>query len=361
MIVVLLPTTNIYLPHSSHIENTKKIQSLPPFLLSQSMSYYLNNVNKKTENVDYSYFKNIYNANSNIVALSQSFYIFVELFQHFDIQFEAHNIGYFVKGDCVDWGIVQSLVPYYKFVGMDNSNHGMATTNIYINIPSNIEIPINLQTAAPTPAFPRFFELGAVSGGRTLSGFSLENPELSAGAQMACGLKVNPQFANMDIDNGVNIITTTGNDNMQTDITIMDYLPSSFPSLDFINTQKIGSTLILKIGNCFETGITQLLYYLCSVYNKVFVAKPVSCWGGESTKYVVCKSFTRGNISSLASIKPTHIFLTKIEELNCIFCEEQIETLLLAFNKPEKLNTIMKSYQQRCVNWFLKHNLPING
>jgi len=205
---------------------------------------------------------------------------------------------------------------------MDNSNHGMATTNIYINTTN--EIPIH------------------------------------------------PQFENMD--NNLNIITTTtGNDNIQNDIIIMDYLPSSISSississfysisslLDIINIQKIGSILILKIGNCFETGIIQLLYYLCSVYNKVFVVKPVSCWGGESTKYVVCKNFKGGGINVLSYVKPTHIFLTKIEELNCIFCEEQIETLLLAFNKPEKLNTIMKSYQQRCVNWFIKHNLLFN-
>lgn len=324
MIVVLLPSTNIYSPHytPSRIENTKRIFSIdekkckecpPHFLLSQSMLYYLNKVQLKTEHIDYSYFKNIYNTNSNIVALSQSFFIFVELFQHFDIPFEAHNFGYFVKGGCVDWGIVQAIVPHYKSVGMDNSNHGLvATNNIYINAPT--EIPIH------------------------------------------------SQFADIDINIDVNIISTMGNNEIQTDVndvTILDYLPSSVSSsLEIINTRKIGSTLIMKIDNCFETGIIQLLYYLCSVYNKVFVAKPVSCWGGESTKYVVCKYFKGGNINVIDFVKPTHIFLTKIEELNCIFSEEQIDTLLIGINKPEKFNTIMKSYQQKCVNWFLKHNLP---
>jgi hypothetical protein len=144
------------------------------------------------------------------------------------------------------------------------------------------------------------------------------------------------------------------NENIQmTDCTTI--MPQKSFSVDIINSEKIGSNLIIKIEDCFDDITIQLLYFLCGKYEKVFVTKPTSCWPGSSTKYVVCKNHKGCIYGTLGT--PTNIFFMKIEELNCIFVEAQIEFLMSIFNKQERANFMLKTYQLKCVNWFIKHQI----
>ena len=78
--ITVLPNTNIY-QYQNKNDNEPKIETL-----SQSTNYYLNKVKLKTANHDYSYFIDIYNENSKIKGLTQSFFIFTELIQYFEIE-----------------------------------------------------------------------------------------------------------------------------------------------------------------------------------------------------------------------------------------------------------------------------------
>jgi hypothetical protein len=131
--------------------------------------------------------------------------------------------------------------------------------------------------------------------------------------------------------------------------------------VSIVGRETIGSNLILTVEDCFDDIVVKLLYYLCSKYEKVFVTKPMACWLGSSTKYIVCKNRLHNNIIGaqlqLSNVKPTNIFINRIEEMNCIFVEQQIDTLLTIFNRPDRTGIILKAYQQKCIGWFIKHQL----
>ena len=281
MIIILLPTTNIYF--SKYIENqqynynNENIYKIEP--ITQSINYYLNKIILKTNNIDYSYFINIYNNYSKIKALTNSFFIFIEIIKYFNLNKYSNNILYYVnKNSLFDWGIIQAFYHINSF------------NNFYIN--NNIEIPNELK----------------------------------------------------------NIICN--NNKLTQDIIILDKF-----CLKTIKSQKINSNLILKINNLFDEYSIKSLYYLCSVYNKVFITKPISSWDGSSIKYVVCKYFkgSKYNLNNITILKPTNLFLTKISEINCIYVELQIKSLLSIYDKP--IDTLINSNQQKCINWFIKHDI----
>jgi hypothetical protein len=315
MLVILLPTTNIY-----NLDETAGVGG--PILLSQSIYYYLNKIKEKTQDVDYSFFKNIYMINSRVPALSPSYFVFVELIQHFDLLHPTH-----------------ATVTYYGGGG-GGGEDGVGDKN---HTPNKMDWGI-------LHAFQR--------GGATPTHHYVHSvPETPPDVLAGCYIKWNELTPFTYLSETVTSHVTTP---VTTHITIMEKF-----DIDIVNKQFPGSTLIVKVGDCFDDYTIKLIYYLCSIYVKVFITRPTSCWGGESTKYVVCKSFMATKVQTQTPpvqlfnyIKPTHIFLTKMEELNCIFVESQIEVLTMVHNcanKTEKLNALMRTYQQRCIGWFIKH------
>lgn len=286
MILILLPNTNIYLPEQTPC-NT--------ITISQSIKYYLNKIKSKTEKIDFTKFINIYNDCSTVKALSPSFFIFIELIQHFNLIIRPQNISYCTKSSDIDWGIIQAF------------SHNEKTNKFTINAP----IPTNMETEKDA----------------------------------------------QDAQDSLNICWNQESD---ANITILDEF-----SILVIQLQKIGSTLILKVEDIFDDYIVKILYYLCSVYNKVFVTKPLASWAGSSTKYVVCNYYKGSLYKNIAveKLSPTNLFLTKIGELNCIYGESQIDILMCILSKqdkPDKMTLLLKSYQQRCISWFIKHQIDYN-
>ena len=135
-------------------------------------------------------------------------------------------------------------------------------------------------------------------------------------------------------------------------------------SINTIKLQPQNSNLIMKIENCFDEKTVKSLYYLSAIYDKVFIIKPSCCWNGESTKYLVGKNKNKldqelfshnKTLDYIKDIKLTNFFLSKIAEINCIYVQSQIETLLSIINKP--IHILVKMYQQKCIHWFIKHQL----
>ena len=158
--------------------------------------------------------------------------------------------------------------------------------------------------------------------------------------------------------------------------------------------QKPGGSFILKIFDCFMQHTLDALAILSTFYEKVFITKPQTSRYANSEKYVVCKGFLFDetmmldiipvlynafnqmvdldkpiqdlsiiNVSRFLSVPLSISFTSRIEEYNAIFGQQQIENIYYTLaliehkHKQEKIDTLIKSNSQKCVNWCIKHNI----
>ena len=69
---------------------------------------------------------------------------------------------------------------------------------------------------------------------------------------------------------------------------------------------------------------------------------------------------------SLFNFDLPYIFINKIEEINAIFGQQQIEnihytiTLISSKHKQDKIDNLIKLNIQKCVQWCMKNNVEIN-
>jgi uncharacterized protein YuzB (UPF0349 family) len=153
--------------------------------------------------------------------------------------------------------------------------------------------------------------------------------------------------------------------------------------------QKRGGVFILTIMDCFDSYMVDLMYILSSFYEKVYMAKPDTSPSAQSEKYLVCTGFLFA--SSVSFYEPlvasflkmynepeqnddlrflsrpvSYYFVTKIEEYNSSFGQSQIETLFSALSiidngdikqKNNKINELVKSNVQKCIQWCSKYNI----
>ena len=80
----------------------------------------------------------------------------------------------------------------------------------------------------------------------------------------------------------------------------------------------------------------------------------------------VFKTFPdKGNMKRILSIDIPYIFISRVEEYNAIFGQQQIESItstlnLIDNNKYDRLDTMKKNNIQKCINWCQKYKLPYN-
>jgi hypothetical protein len=156
-----------------------------------------------------------------------------------------------------------------------------------------------------------------------------------------------------------------------------------------ISMQKRDGSFILKMFDTFMNHSIDLLYILSSFYDKVYMIKPQTSRYANSEKYIVCKGFTHLasenffpfiykafetminstgdlHIKRFVSINISNNFLSRVEEYNAIFGQQQIEninyTLSLIDNKhkQEKIDNLIKINIQKSVLWCYKYNIPCN-
>ena len=109
----------------------------------------------------------------------------------------------------------------------------------------------------------------------------------------------------------------------------------------------------------------------------------------NSEKYVICKGFlhnssvhyysylynafnkmlntnTRVYIHRFLNVPVSSYFITKLEEFNAIFGQQQIEnihytiTLICGKNNQEKIDALVRNNVQKAVQWCVKYNMPYN-
>jgi 23S rRNA U2552 (ribose-2'-O)-methylase RlmE/FtsJ len=150
--------------------------------------------------------------------------------------------------------------------------------------------------------------------------------------------------------------------------------------------QKSGGNFVLKIFDCFYRHTADMLYILSSFYEKVYVSKPQTSRYANSEKYVVCKGFRAKSterlevaflkmlslsddtyISRFLDIPVPHYFMNKIEDLNSVLGQQQIENIHYTLSlidykhKYDKIDTLIKTNIQKCIHWCMKYNVKFHS
>jgi hypothetical protein len=149
-------------------------------------------------------------------------------------------------------------------------------------------------------------------------------------------------------------------------------------------TQCKKGIFICKIEDTYTQFYLELLFFLSSFYEKIYIIKPSVIDISKSDKYIVCKGFLYENtysiytylhsfvkyidtyhhskyINRFLNVNIPNFFISKLEEVNYIFGQtqlEQIQYLLLLLShkyKDEKIKNIEKINEHKCIEWCRKN------
>lgn len=186
----------------------------------------------------------------------------------------------------------------------------------------------------------------------------------------------------------MHIITADGGIDVSNDFNKQEELVSKLIVSEVIyaiTMQKRGGHFILKIFDIFSKLTTDILYILTRVYSEVYITKPFTSRLANSEKYIVCKNFLLDvndtqkyidvfinefekltqydNIVSLLDFDHDYYFLNKIEEINIIMGQKQLENIITTLNiigsrnNHDKIDSLKKTNIQKCITWCEKYDI----
>ena len=157
-----------------------------------------------------------------------------------------------------------------------------------------------------------------------------------------------------------------------------------------LRNQQCRGTAVIKIDSVFHKPVSDVLYLLTSLYDKVYIAKPSTSNATTFERYIVCKSFVY-NEQAMSYLKlnclKLIIFLKRLEgkqihsvlhgdipcylkykldDLNVIVGQQQLDALgqIVAVykhkNKDDKIDCLKKNNIHKSVAWCEKHGIPCN-
>jgi hypothetical protein len=157
-----------------------------------------------------------------------------------------------------------------------------------------------------------------------------------------------------------------------------------------LRNQLTGGSCIIKIDNIFHKPIVDILYILSSLYEKVYILKPNTSNITTFDKYIICKNFQCNQdkerylkfnyyklliflkklennfIDFVLDFDIPYYFTIKLEDINIIIGQQQIDSLNLIMNilknknREDKIETIKKLNIQKSVSWCEKYKIPFN-
>lgn len=381
MTYYLLPKTSINI--QKHI-NIFFDDELPVINLSFSLSKYLSLMKEKIDLFceDWDNFKRytnpyefihtiIPNKNKSVCKykpLSRSYFKMIEIIHLLKININDNNkINSFHLAEGPG-GFIEALAqlrnnPNDRYIGMtlidDNDSNipGWKKSNIFLNKYTNVKI-----------------ENGMDKTGNLLS---IDNFN----------------YCYVNYANSMDIITADGgfdfsHDFSKQEINISQLLFSQIAYA--IIMQKKGGCFILKIFDCFMQHTIDLLCILCSFYDKVYIVKPNTSRYANSEKYIVCKNFNFYQNSqyyydifykpfcNMVNTEDKYIkrflnidislhFISKLQEYNAIFGQQQLENIYHTFtiihnkSKMDKYHSNIRNNILKCINWCNKYGLETNN
>jgi len=345
--------------------------------ISKSLKYYLNQMKQKIDNIcicwdtykkytnPYEYIHTIISSNqktsiSKLKPLSRSFYKMIEIAQLFSI-FENHiNIKTFHLAEGPG-GFIEALI-YIRKNPLDKY-YGMTLISDNSNIPSWKKSKLFLQKN---------------------SNITIEKGIDNTGDLMK---KENLLYCLTNYANSMDIITGDGGFDFSVDFNKQELcsIKLIFSQICFaLAMQKQNGTFILKMFDLFTYASLDLLYILSLCYEKVYILKPNTSRFANSEKYIICKNFKLNDsapivkklstfydnldsnfIKRFLNINIPYLYKNRLEELNAIFGQQQIENIITTFNLIEnkdldKLELYKKNNINKCINWCQKFNIPCN-
>ena len=164
--------------------------------------------------------------------------------------------------------------------------------------------------------------------------------------------------------------------------------------------QKENGTTIIKMNYIFHKPVIDILYILSSMFEKSYIVKPNATNIITFNKYLVCKHFLlheprekkiymqyynklnnikneyhyyentnkteTTNIHSIIDGEIPYYFINKIDDINIIIGQQQLEYICQIINvfkngnKNEKIEFMKKNNIQKSVNWCEKFKIPCN-
>jgi len=149
--------------------------------------------------------------------------------------------------------------------------------------------------------------------------------------------------------------------------------------------QKKNGCFVLKIFDIMTKITIDLIYILTCFYEDVSICKPQTSRIANSEKYVICKGFrinqnneiflkdiikqfslimSMEDFNSIINEKHSLSLINKIEEINAIFGQQQIENISYTLNlitnraKQERIETLKRNNIQKSIQWCEKYNIP---
>jgi hypothetical protein len=196
-------------------------------------------------------------------------------------------------------------------------------------------------------------------------------------------------YDNFDIDNNVSNNIDFDFLFYQTDSS--NYVISFIQAIIVIlRNQKLNGTSVIKINETFHKPIIDILYFLTSLYEKVYICKPSTNNIVSFDRFIVCKNFIYSsqnnnylkvnylkliiflkkledkNIISILDFDIPYYFKNKIDDLNIIIGQQQLDALNQIINlyknknKHEKFEIIKKNNIQKSVFWCERYKIPCN-
>ena len=150
---------------------------------------------------------------------------------------------------------------------------------------------------------------------------------------------------------------------------------------------------IIKIDNIFYKTIVDILFIFSAIYEKVVIIKPSISKVTKGERYIICKKLNMNILTSSKLLQQldTHIrpkildntfqhsiihslikndipyyFSNKIEEVNAVIGQQQLEAydqilnILKGKNKTDKVEILKRNNIQKCIQWCEKNQLPHN-
>ncbi len=161
-------------------------------------------------------------------------------------------------------------------------------------------------------------------------------------------------------------------------------------------TLNNGGSILFRMESCIYKIVVEFIYLCSSFFDKTIMIKPVISNVTDNTRFFVCKGFNQeqniinkllinledvvytyiNNINNSSNIitgvyidsiienKIPYYFINKIEELNVVLGQQQIDSLEQAIcliknkNRDEKIEILRKSNIPKAIQWCEKFNIP---
>tara|TARA_B100000780_G_scaffold277440_1_gene248149 strand:- start:2901 stop:4454 length:1554 start_codon:yes stop_codon:yes gene_type:complete len=336
-------------------DNSNKEEEI---FMSYSLNHYLSNIKQQIHefNSYWDYYKKITNPYEFIHTqvpeiklsickykpLSRSFFKMIEIINTFSFLSEKNTINCFHLAEGPG-GFIEAF--NYKRNNKGDKYYGMTLISEDINIPSWKKSSHFINNNRNV-----IIEYGSTNTGDLF-------------------MKENLLYCFNNYANSMDYITADGGFDFSVDFNKQEELSMKLIIAQIffaIIMQKEGGNFVLKIFDVFKFKTVEIIFLLANLYDYVYIYKPYTSRVANSEKYIVCKGYKNNNknitneiinnfdyllenidnIYSLFNITLPKLFLKKIEEINAIYGQQQIENINTTLNFiREYINIKHNNYQ----------------